>query len=357
MDDMTAPLSLIGMSGIWAEDDDDNDVDFDSLERKILSEETADVVSQKQTTDFTEMFKNKTKEFSRILNNYKSNPASAVVDIPNTNIPASTISDVNGDDEPYVYSNEDGDEDANDNANDNDDDIDLNKYNDSGPMFDTFLNQKPKTSDTFMPSLKDPQISAITDEEIKARHIKNVLKEETEDLDDTEKKINDIEDEEDEQISLTESIDELRRILEEDGEDLSRIPLIDINTPLTTTRRVFKLLRAKRDRISGCLLLEEGILGLAYGLENVFDGKREWFGSKIDLVGWPDTIKVKLRRMRYDTSRFISGVMSNYSISPLWRIILELVPSMFLYSRDRRSKVNENIVDDASFKDAMHKLS
>jgi hypothetical protein len=97
-------------------------------------------------------------------------------------------------------------------------------------------------------------------------------------------------------------------------------------------------------------------LAMAYGLENVFDGKREVLGSKIDLTGYSDTVKVKLRRMRYDTSNFVSGIMQGYNISSGWRIMLELVPSLFLYSRNRRLTGKDNLISDENYKKAMQDL-
>jgi hypothetical protein len=198
-------------------------------------------------------------------------------------------------------------------------------------------------------------MAIITDEEIKAQQIKKVLAGDTQDT--AEDDLLQREYDEDEQIKLIESIDELRKILEDDGEDVRNIPRVTIDTPLATARRIFKLLRTKRDRISGCLIFEESVLGLAYGLEHIFDGKKEWFGTKIDLVGWPDTIKSKLRSMRFDTSRFVGGVMSERSIRPLLRIILGIVPSMFFYSRDRRIRVSNTRVDEAAYTDAMNNLA
>ena len=137
---------------------------------------------------------------------------------------------------------------------------------------------------------------------------------------------------------------------------MDRIPDIDADSSRKEAKGVLKILQIKNDRLRYCDMFEEGILACAYGLESVFDGKKEWFGTKIDLVGYSDTVKVKLRRMRYDTSSFVSGVMQGYAIGHGWRIIFELLPSLFLYSRDRRLRTNDNLVSDASYKDAIRDL-
>jgi hypothetical protein len=92
-------------------------------------------------------------------------------------------------------------------------------------------------------------------------------------------------------------------------------------------------------------------------MEYLFDGKQEWFGRKPDLVGWSDTVKVKLRRMRFETSTFVQEVMQEYNMSAGFRLSLELIPSMFLYSRRRRDTQNDNLVSDLDYKNAINKLN
>ena len=99
------------------------------------------------------------------------------------------------------------------------------------------------------------------------------------------------------------------------------------------------------------------ILSGAYGLEYVFDGKREVFGRQPDLTGWADTVKVKLRRMRFETSTFVQEVMQEYNMSAGVRLALELIPSMFLYSRNRRLTQNDNLVSDVDYKNAITNLN
>ena len=99
------------------------------------------------------------------------------------------------------------------------------------------------------------------------------------------------------------------------------------------------------------------ILAGAYGLEYLFDGKKQWFNRKPDLVGWPDTVKVKLRRMRFETSTFVQSVMQEYNMNSGVRLALELLPSMFLYSRNRRLTQNDDLVSDSQYKDAISQMN
>jgi hypothetical protein len=155
---------------------------------------------------------------------------------------------------------------------------------------------------------------------------------------------------------IMEQIDLLKTNLESEGVDLSRIPDINSGSTKKEAKAVLRILQIKNDRLRYCDMFEEAILAGAYGLESMFDGKKNWFGSQIDLTGWSDSVKVKLRRMRYDTSTFVSEVVKGYSIGSGWRILFELLPSLFLYSRDRRLRSNDNLISDEKYKDAVRDL-
>jgi hypothetical protein len=109
-------------------------------------------------------------------------------------------------------------------------------------------------------------------------------------------------------------------------------------------QNVYKILRLKNDRNHYCSFAEEFILAGAYGLEYLFDGEKEWFGRKPDLIGWSKTVQVKLRRCRYQTSTFVKDFMQEYNFTPGVQILLELIPSMFLFSR--RKKLAQDSNDD-----------
>ena len=71
------------------------------------------------------------------------------------------------------------------------------------------------------------------------------------------------------------------------------------------------MLKSNRNRYSG--LGEEFILAIAGGLEILCDGKREFLGVKPNLVGYSDVVKVKLRRVKNDTSQIVSNVCLLYT--------------------------------------------
>lgn len=197
---------------------------------------------------------------------------------------------------------------------------------------------------------EDTQLEAMTIEDKKQRHINKVLGN-MERVDDDSTFINQ-EEEDDEVARNLEQIDLLKTNLINEGIDLSRVQDVNHNSPRKEIKSVLRILQIKNDRLRYCDMFEEIILSMAYGMESIFDGKNEYFGSKIDLVGWPESVKVKLHRMRYNTSSFVGDIMKGYNVGHGWRILLELLPSLLLYSRDR-VKNNDNLISDNKYRDAL----
>lgn len=205
-----------------------------------------------------------------------------------------------------------------------------------------------------IPSYEDKQMNYMTSEEKKRGHIDNVMSGIGEkDIEMLEK-----EREEDDKDRLLERIDSLRDTLQDDGIDISKVPVVDKSDSYSKIQTVYKSLRLKNDRNRYCSFAEEVIMAGAYGLEGLFDGEKVWFGSyRPNLVGWSSTVKVKLRRMRYETSTFVGEIMENYQMSAGMRLCLELIPSLFLYSRQKKIAGNDNLASDKDYKDAISQLN
>jgi hypothetical protein len=200
----------------------------------------------------------------------------------------------------------------------------------------------------------DQQLRNMTHEERKQEKINQVLN----NIDDRELEFNiEKEKEEDDRASLMEQIDMLKITLEDDGIDISGVPKLGKNSSMKEVQTVYKIMRLKNDRNRYCSFAEELILSGAYGFEYLFDGKKEWFGRQPDLTGWSSTVKIKLRRMKFETSTFVGEVMAEYNMSAGMRLVLELLPSMFLYSRNRRISQSDSIVSDTQYKDAITQLN
>ena len=145
----------------------------------------------------------------------------------------------------------------------------------------------------------------------------------------------DKETEEENKTFMLEDIDELMAELQDDDVDLSRIPKVNQDSPIEDVSQVQKILRMKYDRRRYTTFGTEFILAGVHGLEYLFDGKRKWGPYQPDLTNWHNTVRTKLRRMRYETSMIVSETLSAWNIGAFTRVMIELVPSAFLHSRMR----------------------
>jgi uncharacterized protein YfkK (UPF0435 family) len=142
---------------------------------------------------------------------------------------------------------------------------------------------------------------------------------------------------EDMKSAMLAEIDELISILNEVNVDLTRIPQVTQDTSYEDIEKVLRMLRHKNDYSRYCDLAQEGLLTIAHGLEELFDGKRMWFNRyQPDLTDWHNSVGTKFRRIRHDMGQVVSGVMQEYNISPFMQILLELVPNLFIYSKLRK---------------------
>jgi hypothetical protein len=203
--------------------------------------------------------------------------------------------------------------------------------------------------------LDDKQLHTMTLEQKKQNYVNEALCD-IEDLDNDLELDIDAEREDDDKIALLEQIDQLRDSLDDDNVNLSNVKIVTKENSISDIKNIYKILMLKNDRNRYCSFAEEAILSAAFGIEYLFDGKKEWFGRKPDLVGWSSTVKIKLRRCRFQTSSLIKEMMSSYNMGPAWQLALEVIPSLFLYSRNKRISNNDSI-SSASYDDAISSLN
>jgi hypothetical protein len=328
------PKNIAGLSNLLREDDMDSTMDLAELEKEIAS---GAILTQNDEVNVADEYR---KEMERISRNFD-------IGMNSSENRSSKI-------EEYDDDGADADDDFNpspvhisrsikNSPNNNQKIISRNHYN------------SPKASsynDDY--ESNDRQLRHMTQEERKQDKINQVLH----DIDDRELEFNvEKEKDEDDKASLLEQIDMLKITLEDDGVDVSGVPQITKNSSMNDVHNIYKILRLKNDRNRYCSFAEELILSGAYGMEYLFDGKKEWFTKNPDLTGWSSTVKVKLRRMRFETSTFVQEVMQEYNMSAGMRLALELLPSMFLYSRNRRLSQDDNLVSDVEYKNAISKLN
>jgi hypothetical protein len=205
-------------------------------------------------------------------------------------------------------------------------------------------------ADTYAPSAT---YSRITAEQQKQSNVNSVVN----DLTNGQPEEFDIEreKEEDDKTYLLEEIDTLRTTLEDEGIDIRSVPIITKDQSIEDIRNVHKILLLKNDRSRYSSMAEELIMAAVYGIEYLFDGKKEWFGRRPDLGGWSKTAKLKLRRCRYQTGNLVKEIMQDYNLSPAVRLALELVPSAFMYSRQKKDSREGS--RDVSYDEAITNLN
>ncbi len=322
MENINNSRNIMGMTEILADSDDE--IDIDDLEKSIMTGGNY----KKESGVKLDVVDEYNREIDQMLNRFSLNDQTDNTDIKIPQVLLNKPSTIK------IVEEEEEEE----------------EEHTSKPMYPTSFKGRYEP-----PVIKDQQYNKMTNEEMKQNIISNVM-DKMETVDDEAKFLQDEEDE-DEMVRIIEQIDQLKSTLEAEGVNLSRVADVTEKTTRKEARTILKLLQLKNDRLRYCSMVEEGILASAYGLESIFDGKKEYFGTKIDLVGWSDTVKVKMHRMRYHTASFVGDVIKDYSISSGWRILLELLPSMFLYSRDRRYKSRDNLVNDAQYNDAVQNLN
>jgi hypothetical protein len=326
------PKNIAGISSLLKDDDIESNIDLEELEREIA---LSGHIIDEEEINIADNYK---KEMNRLSRNYDIGVVEDDIFNESSNNDSMHNVDVSS---GHVVEKQYHQE---------------SSYSDNNiPGYDQY--NSPKHSDKindYEYESNNKHIVNMTIEEKRQDKINNVLK----NIDDGDLEFNvNTEREEDDRASLLEQIDMLRITLDDDGVDISGVPSINKQSKMSDIQNIYKILRLKNDRNRYCSFAEELILSGAYGMEYMFDGKKEWFGKTPDLTDWSSTVKVKLRRMRYETSTFVGQVMQEYNLSAGMRLALELLPSMFLYSRNRRISKNDNLVSDHEYKNAISQLN
>lgn len=296
--DMSDVCDLLGMSSIFNKDETNNEINLKSVEKDFIKKSLD--VDEFESANEELLTYNPISEYKNLLNSTEMSTAI-------------TKSDDNIDEVMSEY-----------------DDI-LNFSN---------ANTTPKTYEN------DNFAYKLTQEQTNQKIVDKVLNYSNESNNNDFNFNIDDENREDLKLTLLEKIDNLIEELEDDGVNLNRIPKVDHNSELDKIEYVAKLLMLKVNRNRYSNMGEELLLTAAGALEILCDGKREFFGIKPNLVGYPDVVKVKLRRVKNETSQIVSNVVEKYEISPFMTLLIELVPSLFLHSKRRSNQVYDNLYND-----------
>jgi hypothetical protein len=304
---------LLGMSSIFNKDEINNNINSKNVEKELIKNSLE--LDEDETFNDKLLEYNPLSEYNNIIEN--------IIENKPTNTSKYDLS-TNSSSENWKSSN---------NTNYDDEYDDIMNFDDT-----KVANTHKEDKDTF--SYK------LTQEQTNQKIVDKVLNFSNETENDQFNFNIDDENREDMKLTLLEKIDNLIEELEDDGVNLDKIPKVDYTSNLEKIEYVAKLLMLKsnRNRYSG--LGEEFILAIAGGLEILCDGKREFLGIKPNLVGYSDVVKVKLRRVKNDTSQIVSNVVEKYEMSPIMTLLIELIPGLFLHSRRRSNQVYDNLYTD-----------
>lgn len=134
-----------------------------------------------------------------------------------------------------------------------------------------------------------------------------------------------------------EQIYELRDALAEEGVDVSNIPIPSASSPVEEIDSILHLLTRKNNRYKYSSMAEEFLSGGAELIETFFDGTRTIPVLNIapDYTGYSNNVNAKLHRLRFETSQIVGNAIERHNVSPLSRVLMELVPGFVLYPRIR----------------------
>lgn len=312
--------SLLGMSSIFNKDETNNNINPKNAEKELIKNSLE--LDEDETFNDKLLDYNPLSEYDEIIGNIiDSNPA---ISNSQYDLPAKSTPDI------WPTSNN------NYNGGDRDDD---DEYN-------SIMNFSDIKHDNSYKEDKNSFSYKLTQEQTNQKIVDKVLNFSNDSENDQFNFNIDDENREDMKLTLLEKIDNLIEELEDDGINLDKIPKVDYTSNLEKIEYVAKLLMLKsnRNRYSG--LGEEFILAIAGGLEILCDGKREFLGIKPNLVGYSDVVKVKLRRVKNDTSQIVSNVVEKYEMSPIMTLLIELIPGLFLHSRRRSNQAYDNLYTD-----------
>lgn len=148
----------------------------------------------------------------------------------------------------------------------------------------------------------------------------------------------------DAKMSKLEQITTLKALLQEEGIKCDDVIMPTIESSMSDIENVLQVLILKNDRNRYSTLAEEVVVGAAELLETVLDGSKKIPGLGIapDYRGYSAVVAVKLHRTRFETSELVGHIIRTYSMGPAMRVIMELLPSFFLYPRQRKRESGSN---------------
>jgi len=160
--------------------------------------------------------------------------------------------------------------------------------------------------------------------------------------------------------TIVSEIIELKEVLENEGEDMSKIPQSFDNIQDEQLNTIRNTLRYKQRRKMDCELFETVCTAGAYALEEICNGERAipYTNIKPDLVDWHHTVQRKLHRHPYENAELVAHISNEYGISYGSRLLIEYGFSAILHHKARQGEKikTRTSVGQTEVRNAMHDI-
>lgn len=149
----------------------------------------------------------------------------------------------------------------------------------------------------------------------------------------------------DDKLIKLEEIESLKSQLNLKKEDMEQYN-VNKEDDYNVIKGVWERLRHKSELEQYDYLLTQAIEFGAGMIERLFDGKRDYFGYRPDMTDWSSSVKLKLKRMKPQKTKVVSGLVQNYKMNDGTSILLQLLLSGILYSQTKNRHADDEDYED-----------
>lgn len=136
--------------------------------------------------------------------------------------------------------------------------------------------------------------------------------------------------------TLIDHILEMREILHNANQSLDGIPEVTMKDDDDIVANVHEALEQKCERMDNCDIFGVCIEMATQTAEEIFDGKREIIGYKLNLTGWSNTVMNKIEKQKLRNDRIVRAIKKHYGIGVGFNLVFELVSSAFLTNKNNK---------------------
>lgn len=138
-------------------------------------------------------------------------------------------------------------------------------------------------------------------------------------------------------------------LLDAEGYDLSEVVVPAPTDDLKNIEEVRRRLELMKNSNQYTNFAEEIMIGGAKVIEYVFDGTNKIPGTQFapDYTNYPSSLALKLRGMRYETSKIVGNIFEKNELGPVTQLMIGLLPNFILYPNVNNSKMHKNTISKA----------